>query len=154
MPTIRAVLWRDFVAATYTRIVLGLWSFVLIMGALSVVLSGEQAFVARHAANNLALASLAASAVLGLIVGLRVRMVRAIFAAGRQVPGTVDTVTPVGSTIVVDFTYDPGSGPVQGQNKLKRTRASAGLAPGQRVQVAIDPAAPERALVVVGYLTG
>lgn len=145
-PSLRTILWRDFLGSALARVGIGVWAFVLLFELIG-RLGGEQAAkIHAYGAVNLLWVALIASAVALPLLVWRVRVIHRALLHGRTVHGTIVAVEsqPTMLALWVEYTFD---GDVRRRRNAVRHGGPLEPIIGQRVELALSPDNPDVAFV-------
>lgn len=102
----------------------------------------------KEGASVFALLAIGAAMGGALLIAWRLWKIRAAFASGHRVPGTIARLRPFKDRAYVDYRYVVGREQHVATHFVHRTKAVRRLFEGQAVSVAIDPRRPRGGFVV------
>lgn len=146
VPSIRTVLWRDFLASALARVGLGVWGFVIVFELIG-RLGGEQtARIHAYGSTNLLWIACVASAVAIPLLAWRIRVIRTTFGQGTALPATVIATESQSTLRAIWVEYRHRGETVQRRNAVRHSAAAIPKV-GATVTVLVSPANPQVAFI-------
>ena len=145
-PTVRTVLWRDFLASALARVGIGVWGFVAVFELIG-RLGGEQAArIHAFGAMNLLWIAMIASAIAVPLLAWRVTVIRNTFSHGQVLPATVVAIETQSNLRAIWVEYRHQGQTVRRRNAVRHSAAALPTI-GAQVTVSISPANPQVAFI-------
>jgi hypothetical protein len=151
VPGVRRLVWRDFLSSMLTRVILGMWGFVIVFEAIGRLGGAQAAAIHRYGSVNLFVLAFLATIIAVPLLWWRINGIRQVFRHGVIRQATVIEVQRRGATVGVWVELQHAGRTLQRRNVVKR---SQGVVPtvDSAVDVVLDPEQPERSFVCMLYV--